>query len=315
MTEDVIRRVNELGSGEPELLTWTNRRGETIGNGPLWDTTVASTNDASMTSEVTGATKDDDDDVVVAEEDRGTIPTTDVDVVDNIAGVDMRTDTQDTYEVWNEEVPEYDVGDVDQINNDVEVAAKLASGGVTTTRWDQPLKVIPAVTEASKVSPTGTGQVTRERKPPNLFIPSWTGKKYGYAMAQIEHMNGTVEESISFMQRELSKAGEHHRPEVIGMIMVQLSMKAAEKEFGVERTKKACRLEVEQIHMRNIFVPKHWDDLTLKQRGRILEAFIFVKQKKSGADKARLVIDGSQQQDHITNKRQALQLHLLSLLS
>ncbi len=60
------------------------------------------------------------------------------------------------------------------------------------------------------------------------------------------------------------------------MIMVQLSMKAAEKEFGVERTKKACRLEVKQIHMRNIFVPKHWDDLTPKQRGRILGAFIFV---------------------------------------
>ena len=67
----------------------------------------------------------------------------------------------------------------------------------------------------------------------------------------------------------MSKAGEHHRPEVIGAIMVQLSMKAAEKEFRLERTKKACRLEVEQIHMRNIFVPKHWDDLTPKQRGQI----------------------------------------------
>ena len=126
--------------------------------------------------------------------------------------------------------------------------------------------------------------MTREQKPPNPFIPSWTGKKYGYAMAQIEHMNGTVKESISFMQQELSEAGEHCWPEVIGAIMVQLSMKAAEKEFGVERTKKACRLEVKQIHTRNIFVPKLWDDLTLKQRGRILEAFIFVEQKKSGAD-------------------------------
>ena len=144
--------------------------------------------------------------------------------------------------------------------------------------------------------------MTRERKPPNPFIPSWTGKKYGYAMAQIKQMNGMVKESISFMQRELSKPCEHHRPEVIGAIMVQLSMKAAERKFGVERTKKACRLKVEQIHMQNIFVPKHWDDLTLKQRGWILEAFIFVEQKKSGADKARLVINGSQQRDHITKE-------------
>ncbi len=74
-------------------------------------------------------------------------------------------------------------------------------------------------------------------------------------MAQIEHMKGTVKESILFMQRELSDAGEHHWPEVIGAIMVQLSMKAAEKVFGVERKKKACRLEFKQIHMRNIFVP------------------------------------------------------------
>ena len=83
-----------------------------------------------------------------------TMPTTDVDVVDNIAGVDM--DTQDVYEVWNEEVPD-DVGDVDQINNDVEVTKKSASGGVTTTKWDQPLKVILEVATAMKVPPTGTG--------------------------------------------------------------------------------------------------------------------------------------------------------------
>ena len=56
-----------------------------------------------MTSDVAGATKDEDDEVVVvAEEDCGD-PTTDVNVVDNIAGVDdMRMDTQETYEVWNE---------------------------------------------------------------------------------------------------------------------------------------------------------------------------------------------------------------------
>ena len=59
------------------------------------------------------------------------------------------------------------------------------------------------------------------------------------------------------MQQELRKEGEHHRSEVIGRIMVQLSMKAAEREFGVVRTTKACRIEVEQIHMQNIFVPKH----------------------------------------------------------
>ena len=100
----VIARVEQLGAGEPAMLTWTNRRGENIGNGPMWNTMEASTNNASMTSEVAGATKDDDDDIaIVAEEDRGTIPTMDVDVVDNIAGVDdMCMDSQDVYKVWNE---------------------------------------------------------------------------------------------------------------------------------------------------------------------------------------------------------------------
>ena len=101
---------------------------------------------------------------------------------------------------------------------------------MTTTKWDQPLKVIPEVATATKVPPTGTGRATRDRKSPNPFILSWTGKKYGYAMAQIVQMDGTVEELIMFMQQELSEAGENHRPEVIGAIMAQLSMKAAEKD-------------------------------------------------------------------------------------
>ena len=84
------------------------------------------------------------------------MPTTDVDVVDNIEGVDH---AQEVYKVVNEDVPV----DVDnQINNDFKVTEKSALGGVTTAKWDQPLKVIPKVAVATKVSPTGTGQTTRE---------------------------------------------------------------------------------------------------------------------------------------------------------
>ena len=69
----------------------------------------------------------------------------------------MRMDTQETYEVWNEEVPDYGVGDSYRINNDIKVTEKLASGRVTTKSWDQPLKVILEGTKAKRVSPTGTG--------------------------------------------------------------------------------------------------------------------------------------------------------------
>ena len=97
------------------------------------------------------------------------------------------------------------------------------------------------------------------------------------------------------MQQELQEAGEHLRPEVIGRIMVQLSMKAWEREFGVVWTEKACWIEVEQIHMHKIFVPKHWEELTPKQKGSVLESFIFIQTKTSGVDKARLVINGAMQ--------------------
>ncbi len=73
-----------------------------------------------------------------------------VDVVDNIEGVD---NTQEVYKVWNKDIPV----DVNDMRSDVKVTEKLDLGGVTTTKWYQPLKVIPEVTTATKVSPTGTG--------------------------------------------------------------------------------------------------------------------------------------------------------------
>ncbi len=64
-------------------------------------------------------------------------------------------------------------------------------------------------------------------------------------MTQILEMDGrTVEESVAFMQQKLHEVGEHHRPEVIRRIMVQLSMKEVEREFGLVRAEKECWVEV-----------------------------------------------------------------------
>ena len=54
--------------------------------------------------------------------------------------------------------------------------------------------------------------------------------------------------------------------------------------------------------MCNIFVSKHWEELTPKQKGNLLESFIFVQEKAIGVDKARLVINGAQQQGHVTKE-------------
>ncbi len=86
MTESVINRVNQLGLSEPAILTWKNCLVEDIGNGPLWDAMPTSQN-ASDTSTVEELAEEDEKKVSVAEEDRED-PTTQLDVVDNIAGVD-----------------------------------------------------------------------------------------------------------------------------------------------------------------------------------------------------------------------------------
>jgi hypothetical protein len=152
---------------------------------------------------------------------------------------------------------------------------------------------------------SASGRPIREQRHPKpAYKPSMTGKKYIMAMATIMgNLHGkTADESRKFMGLELMEAGEHHRPEIIGMMMVQLSMKAAAAKFGKVWTKKACTAEVKQIHMRNTFVPKHWGKLTIQQKSQVLEAFIFVEQKKDGSDKARLVVNGAMQRGHITKE-------------
>ena len=121
MTESMINCVNQLGLSEPAMLTWTICHGENVGNGPLWDA-MPTSRDASNPSNVEESTEEDDKDVSVAEEDWEN-PTTEINVVNNITGVD---DTHDVYKEWNKVVPE--VGDVSyQIDDDVQVVTKLTS--------------------------------------------------------------------------------------------------------------------------------------------------------------------------------------------
>ena len=62
ITEGVIARVNQLGSDKPTILTWKNRHGNDIGDGPLWDAMPTSRH-ASITSTVAEATEESDDEV------------------------------------------------------------------------------------------------------------------------------------------------------------------------------------------------------------------------------------------------------------
>ncbi len=137
-----------------------------------------------------------------------------------------------------------DPGEEQDTNVDTEVVDDIP--GVDTQDWTVEEHVSsetggdPIETQAGPVAGTTdvplptpmtvSGKPIRERRPPKpSYEPSMTGKKYGYAMATIM---GNL-----FMGQELREAGEHHRPEVIVSMMVQLSMKAAtaKERFGQER--------------------------------------------------------------------------------
>ena len=77
-------------------------------------------------------------------------------------------------------------------------------------------------------------------------------------------------------------------------------VKQATKKIGVDWTTKACVAEIKQILVRKTFVPKHRHELTPKQRERMVEAFIFLTEKRSGEIKARKVLGGKVQRDYIS---------------
>ena len=68
---------------------------------------------------------------------------------------------------------------------------------------------------------------------------------------------------------------------VVGMIMAQLSMKAALKKWG-KTTEQAITIEMKKLHWRNSYKPMHWHELTNAQKLHILESHIFVEEKRDG---------------------------------
>jgi hypothetical protein len=98
------------------------------------------------------------------------------------------------------------------------------------------------------------------------------------AMKPLDGM--TVEESIKYLTDELMDDGVYKiNPEVCGLVMAQLSMKSGAAKLGELPVTAAVEAEMKQIHMRDTFVPKHWKDLSTKQKDQILEAFMFVEKK------------------------------------
>ena len=159
-----------------------------------------------------------------------------------------------------------------------------------------------AVTETAVETPNVgmAARNARNRKQPEKYVPSMQGNKYQVALAQMTSSLGASDTSMAYAQMsvKLMNTGTHRRSDVVGMVMAQVSLKAAIKKWGKEAVDSVGK-EMKQLHWRNSFKPMHWKSLTADQRKKVLESHIFVERKRDGTLKARQVAGGNKQRGYI----------------
>jgi hypothetical protein len=265
MPDLVIARVNVLGKDQPELFTFTDRHGRLIGDA---DTTVISDDFEPV-----------DDDV----EFPGVVPVIDDNI--EIPGVD------------GEEGPEDPAPQEIAIDDDLDIHTDPLPIEVETVQEETAERVAPVIEPAQLPELRRSSRV--KWKPDPGYIPSMTGSKYAYAVAQLEKQDVLNPDAHMFMQNDFYQA----EPDVVAMIMTQLSLKAGLKAWG-DKAHTAAHNEMKQLHLRNTFKPFHWKDLTHKQKQMVLESHMFLKEKRDGRTKARTVAGGNKQRAYI-NKEDA----------
>jgi len=84
----------------------------------------------------------------------------------------------------------------------------------------------------------------------------------------------------------------------------QYQLEAGIKRFS-ERGETAVTKELDQFNTYKVFEPKHVNDLSEEDRKKALSSLIFLKEKKSGAIKARSCANGSVQREHVAKEEAA----------
>jgi hypothetical protein len=142
----------------------------------------------------------------------------------------------------------------------------------------------PALVEPAK--PDQPRRSGRERKAKEKYVPSMSGRSYAY-----------MQLGLLFLQDTHYK----YSSEVVEMVMTQLSLKAALKQWGKD-AKVAVEAKAKQLHWRNSFKPVHWKDVDKEKRKQILKLHVFVKKKRTGQIKACKVAGGNKQRDFISKE-------------
>ncbi len=142
---------------------------------------------------------------------------------------------------------------------------------------------LPLIKPAKPDQPRRSGQ---ECKAMQKYAPSMSGKSYTYTQL-----------GLLFLQDTWYK----YSSKVVGMVMTQLSLKAALKQWGKD-AKAAVEAEAKQLHWHNSFRPVHWKDVDKERQKQILESHVFMKKKRTGQIKACKVAGGNKHRDFISKE-------------
>ena len=271
MPDTVIARVNELGRDQPETLTFADRHGRPIGD-----------------AQIPGVTSNCDD-----PDDTDPAPVDTNDETIEITGVDGDQ---------NHEIAQ-DGADLAPINDDDIEIADDPDAFIDPPLIDDAVDApFPTQNETPDIDLPPDAPVqqlrrsTRATFKPKSYIPSMQGSKHSHAVTQLErgllHPDAHMFAQEDFHQTE---------PDVVAIIMTQLSLKAGIERWG-ERGIKAATSEMKQLHLRDTFKPVHWKSLSPLQRLTVLESHMFLKEKRSGLIEGRTVAGGNKQRDCISKE-------------
>jgi hypothetical protein len=183
--------------------------------------------------------------------------------------------------------PQVDIYDPDDIPHDDPAPIEVV-----------PAQAVPAPAPVAPLAETGLHRSTRVRTQESQgYTPSMTGSKYSYAVTQLESQGVLYSDAHMCVQDDFYQA----EPDVVAAIMTQLLLKAGLKEWD-KKGFKAAHSEMNQLHLRKTFKPKHWRELSKAQRQTVMESHMFLKLKRDGKIKGRTFAGGNKQRNYISKE-------------
>jgi len=130
--------------------------------------------------------------------------------------------------------------DSDYVPQELTEVDGLGQQDPSTAPTEEPSAEPPTEPRVETLAPSPkkvmAAQNARSRKQPEKYVPSMKGNNYTVALTQIAaSLKGSKHAmSMAQMSVKLTSKGEHRKADTVGMIMAQLSMKAAIKKWGQE---------------------------------------------------------------------------------